>query len=248
MLKEIDAIVQTRIDSTRLPGKAIMPLNGKPIIAHIVDRLSLSKYLRKIIIATTEDSIEVIKKALVGYKNIEFFVGSKNNVLERYFKASEEAGSKIVVRATGDNPLVCPEFLDKAIEIHVNSDADLTHYLGIPLGTGVEVIKKEALKIAYKSTRDPYDLEHVTPFIYKNRDSFKVLEPLSTGMYYAPEIRVTVDTKEDFDRVSKVFEYYKNKKFISMEDIIEYFECQEKKSIRAIASTKIKTSMIARLI
>lgn len=244
MIKEIDAIVQTRIDSTRLPGKAVMPINGKPIIAHIVDRLSLSKYLRKIIVATTEDSIEAIKKALHNYKNIEFFVGSKNNVLERYFKASELFGSKIVVRATGDNPLVCPEFLDKAIEIHVNSDADLTHYLGIPLGTGVEVIKKEALKIAYKSTKDSYDLEHVTPFIYKNRDSFKVLEPLSTGMYYAPEIRVTVDTKEDFDRVSAIFEFYKSKKFISMEDIIEYFELQDKKKIRIIATKKTKPSIM----
>ncbi len=194
MVKEIDAIVQTRIDSTRLPSKAILPFAGKPLIAHIVERLSLSRYLRKIIIATTEDSIEIIKEALSPYKHVEFFVGSKNNVLERYYKASEEFQSKIVVRATGDNPLVCPEFLDRAVEIHLDADADLTHYLGIPLGTGVEVIKKEALRISYKSTREPYNLEHVTPFIYKNRDSFKVVEPLSNGFYYAPEIKVTVDT------------------------------------------------------
>ncbi len=242
MLKEIDAIVQTRLDSTRLPGKAVMCIKGKPIIAHIVERLSLSKYLRNIIIATTEDSIEVIRESLEKYKNIKFFVGSKNNVLERYYKASEEFQSRIVVRATGDNPLVCPEFLDKAIELHVNSDADLTHYLGIPLGTGVEVIKKEALKIAYKITKDPYDLEHVTPFIYKNRDSFKVLEPLATGLYYAPEIRVTVDTKEDFERVSAIFEFYKNKKYISIEDIIEYFELEQKKTIRKIFESKMKST------
>lgn len=243
MLKEIDAIIQTRIDSTRLPGKAIMLIRNKPIIAHIVERLSLSKYIRNIIVATTEDSIDSIQKALAGYKYVKFFVGSKNNVLERYYKASEEFQSKIVVRATGDNPLVCPEFLDKAIEIHFNSDADLTHYLGIPLGTGVEVIKKDALRIAYKSTRDPYDTEHVTPFIYKNRDSFKVLEPLSTGLYYAPEIRVTVDTREDFDRVTQIFEFYKNKKFISMADIIEYFELQERKKLNSlIVEKKIKNN------
>ncbi|MGC8765902.1 MAG: cytidylyltransferase domain-containing protein [Brevinematia bacterium] len=241
MIKEIDAIIQARIDSTRLPAKAVLPLAGRPLIAHIVERLSLSKYLRNIIIATTEDSIDTIKKALSNYDYIKFFVGSKNNVLERYFKASEEFNSRIIVRATGDNPLVCPEFMDRAIEIHLNADADLTHYLGIPLGTGVEVIKKEALKISYKSTKDPYNLEHVTPFIYKNRDSFKVLEPLSSGFYYAPDIRVTVDTPEDYERVSEIFNYYKDKTYISMDDIIKF---HQKKNI---FPTKILTPALSQL-
>ena len=252
MIKEIDAIVQTRIDSTRLPGKTIMSIAGKSLIAHIVERLFLSKYLRKIIIATTEDSVEKIKGCLSEYRNIEFFVGSKNNVLERYFKASEEFQSKIIVRATGDNPLVCPEFMDSAIEVHLNGDADLTHYLGIPLGTGVEVIKKEALRIAYKSTRDPYDQEHVTPFLYKNRDSFKVLEPLASGFYYAPDIRVTIDTKEDYERVVKIFEFYKGKKYISMENIIDFFEREKRKNSRTMLGSKNfrvpKTSFLSNII
>jgi spore coat polysaccharide biosynthesis protein SpsF len=240
ILKEIDAIVQARLDSTRLPGKVLLPFGGKSLLARIVERLSLSKYLRNIVIATTEDSIEQIKEALKDYSFVKFFVGSKQNVLERYYKASLEYQSKVVVRATGDNPLVCPQFLDYAIEFHFHTGADLTHYLGIPLGTGVEVINSKVLQIAYKSTKNPYDLEHVTPFIYKNRDSFKVCEPLASGFYYAPEIKVTVDTPEDYEKVSKIFEYYKDKDFISMEDIINYFECKKATSIESLKEWVIR--------
>lgn len=227
MIHEIDAIVQARIDSTRLPSKVVLPIGEKPLIAHIVERLTVSKYLRNIIIATTEDSLSLIEAALKPYPFVKYFVGSKNNVLERYYKAAQLFGSKIIIRATGDNPLVCPEFLDNAVEHHLNAEADLTHYLGIPLGTGVEVISREALFSSFKNTRHPYDQEHVTPFIYKNRDSFKVCEPLSSGLYYAPDIRVTVDTQEDMTRVQGIFEHFEDKPFITMEDIIHFHKKED---------------------
>ncbi len=228
MKKEVDVIIQARMDSTRLPRKVILPIGKKPLLGHIIDRLSVSKYIRNIIIATTEDSLAPISSALSHYHSIKYFTGSKTNVLERYYLAAKLYDSKVIVRATGDNPLVCPEFLDKALEYHTEADADLTHFLGIPLGTGVEVISREALNAVYKSAKHPYDLEHVTPFIYKNRDSFKVLEPLSSGLYYAPEIRVTVDTADDMDHVRRIYDHYKNKGFISMEDIITFHKKPEK--------------------
>jgi spore coat polysaccharide biosynthesis protein SpsF len=150
------------------------------------------------------------------------------NVLERYYLAARQYGSAIIIRATGDNPLVCPEFLDKTLEYHEDAGSDLTHFLGIPLGTGVEVIGRDALNSAYKNANHPYDLEHVTPFIYKNRDSFKVFEPLSKGLYYAPDIRVTVDTPEDLSHIRQIFDYFRNKAFISMEDIVSYHKNHEK--------------------
>ncbi len=228
MTKETDVIIQARLDSTRLPRKVIIPVGKKPLIAHIVERLTLSKYIRNIIVATTEDSLVTIRSALKEYDFVKFFAGSKSNVLERYFLAAKLYGSEIIVRATGDNPLVCPEFLDKTLEYHDDAGSDLTHFLGIPLGTGVEVIGREALASAYKNASHPYDLEHVTPFIYKNRDSFKVLEPLSSGLYYAPDVRVTVDTSEDLAHIRQIFEYYRNKAFISMEDIVSYHKSHEK--------------------
>lgn len=227
MIKETDVIVQARLDSERLPRKVIMPIGDKPLLAHIVERLRMSKYIRNIIIATTEDSIEVIQASLKDYEDVKYYAGSKKNVLERYYLAAKTYGSKIIIRATGDNPLVCPDFMDRALELHLEAGADLTHYLGIPLGTGVEIINRDALNLSYKNTRNPYDQEHVTPFIYKNRDSFKVLEPLPCGLYYAPEIRVTVDTPDDMARVRQIFEHYSHKEMISMEDIIRFYKKEE---------------------
>lgn len=227
MLKEVDVIIQARLDSERLPQKVIMPIRNKPLIAHIVERLNLSKYIRNIIVATTEDSVDAIRVALKDHEYVKYYVGSKKNVLERYFLAAKTYGSKIIVRATGDNPLVCPEFMDRALELHVEAEADLTHYLGIPLGTGVEIINRDALNLSYKNTKNPYDQEHVTPFIYKNRDSFKVLEPLSGGVYYAPEIRVTVDTPEDMNRVRQIFDHYKHKEMVTMDDIVRFYRKEE---------------------
>jgi spore coat polysaccharide biosynthesis protein SpsF len=228
MIKEADVIIQARLDSTRLPGKAVLYLGKKTLIAWIVERLTLSQYARNIIVATTEDSLSRIKLALKDYNFVKYFTGSKENVLERYYKAAEYFGSRLIIRATGDNPLVCPEFLDRTLEFHEEAGADLTHFLGIPLGTGVEIIGKDALTSAYKNAKSAYDLEHVTPFIYKNRDSFKVLEPLSSGLYYSPDIRVTVDTPADFLHVKQIFDNFRNKSFISMEDIISYHKSRIK--------------------
>lgn len=222
-MRKIDIILQARLDSERLPRKVLALIEGKPLIAHIVERLRLSHYARRIIVATTSDSYPAIAEVLKPYPEVQFFVGSKPNVLERYYMAMTFFDSDVVVRATGDNPLVSPEFMDMAIEYHLESMADLTHYLGIPLGTGVEVISRSALEAAYKNAKTDYEKEHVTPFLYKNRDSFTILEPVSTGLYYAPEIRVTVDTYEDLQRVRGVFAHYREKPFISMVDIIQYF-------------------------
>ena len=222
-MRTIDVILQARLDSERLPRKVLALIEGKPLIAHIVERLRLSRYARRIIVATTADSYPALNEVLKPYPEVQFFIGSKPNVLERYAMAMTFFQSDVVVRATGDNPLVSPEFMDMAIEYHLEGSADLTHYLGIPLGTGVEVISRSALETAYRNAKTDYEKEHVTPFLYKNRDSFTILEPVSTGFYYAPHIRVTVDTYEDLQRVRRVFKYYTGKPFISMEDIIQYF-------------------------
>jgi spore coat polysaccharide biosynthesis protein SpsF len=222
MREAVDVIIQARIDSSRLPRKVTLPIEGKPLLAHIVERLMLSEYTRKIIVATTQDSFAPLRHILSDYGFVKFYVGSKDNVLERYYLAAKSQDTRVVVRVTADNPLTCPEFLDSAVEYHLEAEADLTHFLGIPLGTGVEVISTQALALAYKCANLTYDTEHVTPFIYKNRQFFKVLEPTTHGLYYAPDIRVTVDTSEDLHKVRGIFHQYRDKSFISMEDIINF--------------------------
>lgn len=243
MRQAIDVIIQARLDSTRLPRKVLLPINEKALICHIVERVSLAESVRNIIIATTEDSFGPLRNALAHYPQVKFYVGSKSNVLERYYMAARMYQSRVVVRATGDNPLVCPDFLDRAVELHLDSEADLTHYLGIPLGTGVEVISLEALRMAYDMASLRYDKEHVTPYIYKNPSTFRIMEPSATGLFYTPDYMVTVDTQADLDKVRNIFQVYRDRKFISMEDVVHYFKAQEKE-----ASLQLKPRKLAELL
>ena len=224
MRKAIDVIIQARLDSSRLPRKILMPIRGKVLIAHIVERLELSESVRNIAIATTDDSYAAIRNALIHYPNIKFFSGSKDNVLERTYLAAKMLDSRLVIRATGDNPLVCPDFLDAAVDMHMNADADLTHFLGIPLGMGVEVISMHALRLAYEQADNQYQREHVTPYIYQNPEMFKILEPVSTGLYYAPQYQVTVDTLSDLQKVRAIYDAFPHKDYIGMEDVIHFFK------------------------
>lgn len=224
----IDVIIQARIDSKRLPRKVLKMIEGKPLIAHIIDRLRLSVKIRNIIIATVAgDSAIEIQKALSDYHNqVEYFIGSENNVLERYYQAAKAFNSQHIVRATADNPLVSPFFMDKAIEIHLENEADLTHFLGIPLGTGVEVISMAALENTYINAHLKYDLEHVTAYLYSNAANYNILEPCTKGKYFIKDFmdkRVTVDTEEDLRFVRNIFSHYQEKKFIFIEDVIDYF-------------------------
>lgn len=198
------------------------------MLAHLIERIQFSGNVRNIIIATTEDSFGGIQHLLRDYRDVKYYVGSKEDVLSRYYFAAKTFGSRIIVRATGDNPLTDPEFLDRAVEIHISARSDLTHYLGIPLGTGVEVISFESLQQAYEESELKYDREHVTPYIYKHRRKFKVLEPVATGHYYNPDIRVTVDTLPDLETVREIFKSYQNKMIIGMDDIIDFFKYKQR--------------------
>lgn len=230
MRDAVDVIIQARMDSTRLPRKIMLPIDDKPMLAHLIERMQIAETIRHIIIATTEDSFSPIRHLLRKYPDVKFYVGSKEDVLERYYHAAKTFNSRIIVRATGDNPLTDPQFLDRAVEIHLSSGSDLTHYLGIPLGTGVEVISQPALLQAYQDSELRYDREHVTPYIYKHRRIFKVLEPVATGKYYNPNLRVTVDTAVDLDVVRELFKHYHSNMFISMEDLIDFFRLKTRAS------------------
>lgn len=222
MKMEIDAIVQARMDSTRLPGKILLPIQGKPILAHIIERLQRAKRIRHIIIATTEDSMRAVESVTALYPQVKVFCGSKEDVLARYVGAANKYKSEIIVRATGDNPLVSPYYIDLAIEHHLHTASDLTHFIGIPLGTGVEVINTRSLKEASALTQAPYDREHVTPFLYKNNTTFKIAEPLAPKLHYRSDLKVTVDTPEDYKKVSNIFDSCGKNPNIS--DIIDYFD------------------------
>lgn len=205
----INASIEVRMTSRRLPGKVLMPIMGKPVLELLIERVKRSQYIDKIIVATTTNREDDPVVKLSHQLGVECFRGSEDDVLGRVFSAHKKYNTSIVVELTGDNPLIEPSLIDYSILSYLYSDCDyvttsLTPYF--PKGQAVQVFSFELLKYLNQYALTQEDREHVTPHIYKNDNTYKVLSLTGSERHYAPDMRQTLDTKEDFERISKVFQ------------------------------------------
>ncbi len=228
----IGAIIQARTSSTRLPGKVLkyLPYNSKiTVLAQVIRRLKKSSMLNEIIAATTTDKVdEKIVDIAVG-ENIPFFRGSIDNVLERYYSAAVEYNLDMVVRVTSDCPCIDPGIVDQVILNHLESAADYSSnslIRSFPHGLDVEVFNFNVLEKAYLEATHDFEREHVTPFIYKsNPESFKINNILADEQYKAPDIRITLDTIEDYALLCTVYDYlYSTDNYFNLGDIVNLFK------------------------
>lgn len=194
--------VQARLSSQRFPQKCFKPLCGKPLLAHVLRRcLMMQACVRTVLLVPEED--KEIFSAFLQRENLplELFAGSGPDVLGRYENAARFfRWEGAIMRVTGDNPLIGVFLADKLAESF--SGEGIAHYLGNPLGTGVEIFSRDSLAIAFEQAQSPYQREHCTPYFYENPRLFKVSEPLCP--VDSPNIRVTVDTPEDLKFVQKL--------------------------------------------
>ncbi|MCD4760805.1 glycosyltransferase family protein [bacterium] len=224
----IVAIVQARMGSTRLPGKVMMDICGKPVLMHVIDRLKVCKLLDKIVIATTTCIKEnIIFDAVKNYDEyLGLFRGSEENVLERYYFAAKKFDADIVLRVTSDDPLIDSSIIDDLIRTFLMSNSDyVSNSLNktYPLGLDAEVFSYNALEKAYYNANHVYELEHVTPYIIENPDKFKLLNVANDiDLSY---LRWTMDTKEDFKFIDSVYKrIYPKKQLFSMDDVLELLD------------------------
>ncbi len=195
--------LQVRLASSRLPRKALLQLADRPVVEHALRSLRRVPAAVHCVLtdsASADDIRPVAERC--GYQT---FVGSETNVLERYVTAIRAFGVDEVVRATGDNPLVSWELARMAVALRRRERADYAAFDGPPLGTGVEVVRADALERAYASSPDDYDIEHATPFLYRHPDRFTVVRRQAPPAYCAPDARVTIDTADDYERIGAIF-------------------------------------------
>jgi len=228
---KIAAIIQTRTSSTRLPGKVLkeLPYNsGITCLEQVIRRLKKSKKMDDIIIATTEgkeddDIVDIAKKEYVKY-----FRGSKENVLSRYYFAAKKNSIDVIVRITSDCPCIDADIADLTIDAHINKVADYTSNSltrTYPHGLDVEVFNFNALEEAYKKANKDYEKEHVTPYIYRNPQIFRINEIKAPRELHAPDIRITLDTEEDYVLLCAVFDHlYPKNKYFDAYDIVNLFK------------------------
>ncbi len=225
----IGIFIQARIGSRRLPKKILRALGPKTLIELVVDRFRKIKHIvRDIYILTNQESYSYLQTLFRDSLDITLFLGSEENVLDRFYWANQKFKKDVIIRATGDNPFVSMGHVISALQHHKKHCADLTHYLKLPLGSGVEIISESALNSAYAHAHKDYQQEHVTPYIYENKDQFNVIELQASGIYDRSEIRITVDEEKDFRVVEKIVQkLYKSGNDFPLATIINAWDEEE---------------------
>ncbi len=217
-------IIQARMGSSRLPGKVLIKISGKPILEHIVDRLQLCESIDQIIIATTflEEDTPILK--LAEKLSVSSFSGPVENVFQRYVEAGKVAKADTVLRVCGDSPLIDNNFIDLMISEHLKSLPDIS-FAGtkIPLGTGAEVIQLSSLLGLEKLIKKQSHIEHVTPYFYDHPEKFRLNPVLPPTYLRESSFRLTVDTEEDMAVVQAIYDdLYMPKKVFSAADAITF--------------------------
>ena len=205
---KIVAIVQARMGSTRFPKKVMQLICGKPMIGLLLERLSKSHKINQVILATTNDDSCDPLALYVNELGYEVYRGNEDDVLDRYYQAAKQVQADLVVRITGDCPLIDPEQVDEVILKFLESDVDYAANNVPPTypdGLDTEVFTFKALEIAWNQAKEPQQREHVTPFI-RESDQFSLINIMhSTDL---SNERWTVDEPVDFEVIKNVFEHF----------------------------------------
>lgn len=221
-------VIQARMKSTRLPGKIMLLIMGRPMLEYLLERVKKIERADQIIVATTFDQeCNVICNICKNF-GVAFIRGSERDVLARYIKAIERFQLDTVVRLTSDNPLIDPDIVDRMILFYrKNPSFDYLNNFsegdGYPLGYSIEVMKAAALKRAFAEAEHLYEHEHVTPYLIENQEKFSLATFRPAKSY--PRLRLTVDTEEDFKLVKWIFKMlYKHNKLFTLDDVIRLLE------------------------
>jgi spore coat polysaccharide biosynthesis protein SpsF len=228
MKKKTGITIEARMGSTRLPGKTLKSLYGKPMLERMIERLKRVKLADEIIVATTDHPndkpiVDLAKKLNVGY-----YQGSENDVLERVLRAAKKYEIELIVETCGDCPLIDPQLLDYEIATFNNNDYD---YVGChliktyPIGVDAKLFTTETLEDVAAKTAEPADRENVSLYIYEHPEEYKIYNIEAMGRRKRPDLRLVVDHQEDFDLMEIVYtELGKNNLEFDYEDILDLFE------------------------
>ncbi len=225
-MKHVVAIIQARMGSTRLPGKVLKDIAGKPMLEHVVSRTSQVKTLDTVVVATTTRPADDVIVLLCQERGWSFSRGSEEDVLDRYYQAALAFKADVIVRITSDCPLIDPEIIAKVVNQFL-SYHDETAYVSnslirtFPRGLDVEVMGFNALEKAWQEDHNPVWREHVTPYIYRHPEKFKIHNVTNDRDY--SYMRWTVDTMEDLTFVRRIYDHFQNEGF-NWRDVINLLE------------------------
>ena len=226
MGKKIVATIEARYASSRLPGKTLLKICGKPTLELIIDRLKKSRFIDEIVVATTVnpdcDAIETLAKRL----GAGCFRGSEEDVLDRVLSAAKAYKADIIVEITGDETLIDPSIMDETIDYYLKHDFDYVSNIldrRYPRGLDTQVFSVNILDEVSRLTNDAADRENVSLYIYEHPERYKLGSVRAPENFNHPDWRWTLDTKEDFEFLKTIYEtLYKIKKDFDANDILNF--------------------------
>jgi len=228
------AVIQARMGSSRLPGKVLKPILGRPMLGHIVERVRSVPTIDEVVVAVPDDAPNEVLRQFCRQDGIKVFAGSENDVLDRFYKTALFHQANPVLRITADCPLADPELIEQLIRdfrsggydyfaVAAGADAGRLQSGRFPDGLDAECVTFKALEQAWREADDPRDREHVTRFIWRQKERFRCGQLYSKVDYGA--LRLTVDHPGDFALVEKIYDelYDENRTFL-LADVVELLE------------------------
>lgn len=194
--------------STRLPGKVLLPIEGTPLLEHILGRLPRLAHKARVVVATSVSAKDDVLARFCREREVECFRGSEGNVLERYFSCARDLGFDQIVRLTADNPFTDIEELDRLIDLQLSGGSDFGHSFGVlPVGVGAEIFTFEAVARTFREGMLPHHLEHVDEYMLEHPEAFKTARLEVPVTKKRPDIRLTVDTEEDYRKACFIMQH-----------------------------------------
>jgi len=241
MSPRVIAIVQGRMDSSRLPGKILADVAGQPMLSRVYIRTSRAAAVTETVFATTTDSSDDPVAEYCDFAGIPFVRGSQYDVLDRYYQAAREFNADVVVRVTADCPVIDPDLIDHAVNTLLGGEYDfvanrLPPPFGrtYPIGLDTEVCKFAALERAWKDARQAFHREHVMPYLYEGVELSSVSRRLSEGvsprgfkvaqLHHTTDFgdyRWTVDTPADLEFIRQVFARFDGRDDFSWKEVLD---------------------------
>lgn len=220
----ITAVIQARTGSTRLPNKVLLPLAGKPMLVHVIARVKAAQKVEQVILATTTHDSDAALESLAQTLDVKCYRGSEDDVLDRFYQAAKTYQARVIVRITGDCPVIDPTVIDQTIGLFQSgSYAYVNNFMcrTYPDGLDTEVFTFEALETAWQEAQLKSEREHVTPYLYKHPEKFP-----QAGLVQSPNLghyRWTVDEAVDFEFITAIYDaLYAENPLFDMHDIAAF--------------------------
>ena len=221
------AIIEARMASSRLPGKVLAPVLGRPMLELLIERISRARLLDGIVVATTTNPQDDAVEQLCARLAVGCYRGSEDDVLARVLEAADAFEAGVIVELTADNPLLDPGVIDLVIGRYRHGDCDFAANMlerGFPVGLDTLVFSTELLRRVASITNDPADREHVSLYIYNHPEQFRLCNVAATGLPEgAARVRLTVDVPEDLDLIRRIYgALYPKRPEFSTSEVLAY--------------------------